>query len=69
MWPIVSFTRERILLSFTTVVFWGFLGLLVFLSDSSLDIILRVNGNRFQMQRPHLKSTLDLLSVYVEVKE
>ena len=31
-------------------------------SDSSLDLILRVDSNRFQMQIAHLKWTLDLLS-------
>uniref|UniRef100_A0A0E9RWD0 Uncharacterized protein n=1 Tax=Anguilla anguilla TaxID=7936 RepID=A0A0E9RWD0_ANGAN len=34
-------------------------------SDSSLDFILRVNSNRFQMQMPHLKSILDPLSAYL----
>ena len=94
----VFFTRERILPSFTTVVFRGHPGLLVLLSspvcsfflrmfqtvdlatpnvfaislmglfcffslmmayftdsDSSLDLILRVDSNRFQMQIAHLK--------------
>ena len=31
-------------------------------SDSSLDLILRVDSNRYQMQIAHLKWTLDLLS-------
>ena len=106
-WPTVVkgffFTRERILLSSTTVVFRGLPGLLVLLSspvrsfflrmfqtvdlatpnvfaisliglfwvfslmmacftdhDSSLDLILRVDSNRFQMQIAHLQLTLDL---------
>ena len=31
-------------------------------SDSSLDLMLRVDSNRFQMQIAHLKLTVDLLS-------
>ncbi len=33
-------------------------------SDSSLDLILTVDSNRFQMQIAHLKWTLDLLSAH-----
>ncbi len=33
-------------------------------SDSSLDLILTVDSNRFQMQIAHLKLTLDLLSAH-----
>ena len=107
IWPTVVkgffFTRERIILSSTTVVFRGLPGLLVLLSspmpsfflrmtvdlatpnvfamsliglfwffslmmacftdsDSSLDLILRVDSNRLQMQIAHLKWPLDLLS-------
>ena len=76
IWPTVVkgffFTREIIILSSTTVVFRGLPGLLVLGvslmmacftdSDSSLDLILRVDSNRFQMQIAHLKWNLDLLS-------
>ena len=109
IWPTVVkgffFTRERILLSSTTVVFRGpsgsfcvaeltvcsfflrmfqtvdlatpnvfalslislfrFFSLMMACftdSDSSLDRIVRVDSNRFQMQIAHLKLTLDLLS-------
>ena len=108
IWPTVVkgffFTRERILLSSTIVVFHGLPGLLVLLSslvhsfflrifqtvdwatlnvsaisltglfwffspmkacftdsDSSLDLKLRGNSNRFQRQMSHLESTPDLL--------
>ena len=45
--------------------FWFFSLMMVWLtdSDSSLDLILRVYSNRFQMQIAHFKWTLALLSV------
>lgn len=34
-------------------------------SDISFDFILKVNNNRFHMQMQHMKSPLDVLSVYL----